>query len=112
LVHISTDYVFDGKKREPYTTSDKTNPINQYGKSKLRGELYIKEKLEAHYIIRTSWLYSLYGKNFLKTIISKVENDDSLNITTEEEGTPTSCVDLGMFILHLIEADNLPYGIY
>jgi dTDP-4-dehydrorhamnose reductase len=104
--------VFDGKKRKPYTTTDKTNPINQYGKSKLKGEHYIEQKLKEHYIIRTSWLYSLYGKNFLKTIISKIENDEILNITTEEEGTPTSCIDLTGFILHIITVGNLPYGVY
>ncbi len=112
LIHISTDYVFDGKKGKPYTTTDTTNPINQYGKSKLKGELYIQELLKEYYIIRTSWLYSLYGKNFLKTIISKIENNAVLNITTEEEGTPTSCKDLAEFIIHIIETDTIPSGIY
>jgi len=112
LIHISTDYVFDGNKGKPYTTTDKTNPINQYGKSKLKGELYIQEQLNEYYIIRTSWLYSLYGKNFLKTIISKIENDEVLRITTDEEGTPTSCTDLAEFILHIIETESIPPGIY
>ena len=112
LIHISTDYVFDGKKGKPYTTTDTTNPISQYGKSKLKGELYIQELLKEYYIIRTSWLYSLHGKNFLKTIISKIENNAVLNITTEEEGTPTSCKDLAEFIIHIIEIDTIPSGIY
>ncbi len=112
LIHVSTDYVFDGTKREPYKTTDKTNPINQYGKSKLSGERHVQEALESHYIIRTSWLYSIFGKNFLKTIISKIENDDALNITTEEQGTPTSCLDLAAFILHIIDVDTVPFGIY
>ncbi|WP_178991317.1 dTDP-4-dehydrorhamnose reductase [Winogradskyella schleiferi] len=112
LIHISTDYVFDGNKEKPYATTDATNPINQYGKSKLQGELYIKAQLKAYYIIRTSWLYSLHGKNFLKTIIDKVESGVSLNITTEENGTPTSCVDLAAFILHIIKTDSVPYGVY
>ncbi|SDG75595.1 dTDP-4-dehydrorhamnose reductase [Winogradskyella thalassocola] len=112
LIHISTDYVFDGKKNKPYTVTDQTNPINQYGKSKLQGELFIQEQLKPHYIIRTSWLYSLHGKNFLKTIINKIEDDASLNITTEQEGTPTSCIDLADFIIHLIDKDSIPYGIY
>ena len=106
LIHISTDYVFDGNKTTPYSTTDKTNPINQYGKSKLQGELYIQELLKEHYIIRTSWLYSLHGKNFLKTIINKIDNDEVLNITTEQEGTPASCLDLVEFILHIIKIDN------
>ena len=112
LIHISTDYVFDGKKGKPYTTTDDTNPINQYGKSKLKGELYIQEQLNDYYIIRTSWLYSLYGENFLKTIIGKIENNVVLNITTEEEGTPTSCLDLAEFLLHIVETDTVPFGIY
>jgi dTDP-4-dehydrorhamnose reductase len=112
LIHVSTDYVFDGEKGEPYTTTDETNPINQYGKSKLKGEVYIQEQLNEYYIIRTSWLYSLFEKNFLKTIISKIENDEVLNITTEEQGTPTSCVDLAEFIIHLVKTDSIPYGIY
>ncbi|WP_299121237.1 dTDP-4-dehydrorhamnose reductase [uncultured Winogradskyella sp.] len=112
LIHISTDYVFDGKKLKPYTTIDTPNPINEYGKSKLQGELYVQEKLKEYYIIRTSWLYSLHGKNFLKTIISKIKNDETLSITTGEEGTPTSCLDLSAFIFHIIETDKLPYGIY
>lgn len=112
LIHISTDYVFDGNKKTPYTTTDITNPINQYGKSKLQGELYIQEQLKAHYIIRTSWLYSLHGKNFLKTIINKIDNDEVLNITTEQEGTPTSCVDLVEFIIYLMDDDSIPYGVY
>ncbi|WP_405574672.1 dTDP-4-dehydrorhamnose reductase [Winogradskyella sp. Asnod2-B02-A] len=112
LIHISTDYVFDGDKDAPYTVSDDTNPINQYGKSKLKGELNIQEHLKMHYIIRVSWLYSLHGKNFVKTIIDKIKNDATLNITTEEKGTPTSCIDLVAFILHIIKGDNMPYGIY
>ena len=104
--------MFDGEKEEPYTTSDITNPINQYGKSKLKGELYIQEHLKTHYIIRVSWLYSLHGKNFVKTIIDKIKNDAVLNITTEEKGTPTSCIDLVAFIFHIIKRDNMPYGIY
>lgn len=112
LIHISTDYVFDGNNRKPYTTTDRTNPINEYGKSKLQGELYIQDLLVEHYIIRTSWLYSLHGKNFLKTIIRKINENETLKITTEEEGTPTSCLDLAAFIIHIIEIDNIPYGIY
>lgn len=112
LIHISTDYVFDGKQDIPYLSTDAANPINEYGKSKLKGELYIQDQLKHYYIIRTSWLYSLFGKNFLKSIIKKINNDAVLNITTEEVGTPTSCVDLSKFILHLINDDSMPYGIY
>lgn len=112
LIQISTDYVFDGKKEEPYTTFDEVNPINQYGKSKLKGEHYIQEHLKEYYIVRTSWLYSLHGRNFFKTVITKIENDEVLKITTAEEGTPTSCLDLAEFIIHIIKTDALSYGIY
>ncbi|WP_417859725.1 dTDP-4-dehydrorhamnose reductase [Winogradskyella sediminis] len=112
LIHISTDYVFNGKKQSPYTEVDSTDPINQYGKSKYQGEQNIQEKLNNYYIIRTSWLYSLHGKNFLKTIINKINDDAVLNITTEEVGTPTSCIDLAKFILHIIDDNTIAYGIY
>lgn len=112
LIHISTDYVFDGTKAEPYKTSDITNPLNFYGRSKLKGEQNIQEILKEHYIIRTSWLYSIYGKNFMKTIINKISEDKLLTITTEETGTPTSCLDLARFILHVVTSEDVPYGTY
>ncbi|WP_299521448.1 dTDP-4-dehydrorhamnose reductase [Winogradskyella sp.] len=112
LIHVSTDYVFDGTKNSPYTTNDATNPINQYGRSKLGGERYIKDIMAEYYIIRASWLYSIYGKNFMITIINWIAKDKVLNITTEETGTPTSCLDLGRFILHILTAENIPYGVY
>lgn len=112
LIHISTDYVFNGKNNSPYKTDDKPQPINQYGKSKLKGELYIKELLREYYIIRTSWLYSMYGKNFLRAIINRVLDNKTISITTEEQGTPTSCIDLSEFIKFIINNKPTPYGIY
>ena len=73
LIHISTDYVFDGHKNTPYTEGDVPNPINEYGKSKLAGENYIQEILDKYFIIRTSWLYSEFGHNFFKIILKKTE---------------------------------------
>jgi dTDP-4-dehydrorhamnose reductase len=112
LIHISTDYVFDGNKTTPYKEEDKTNPLNQYGKSKLLGEKYIKEELEHYFIIRTSWLYSKYGNNFFKTIVNKLKKDKELTIVTSQKGTPTSCIDLGVFILYLIGNKIKTYGVY
>lgn len=112
LIHISTDYVFDGTKESPYTEIDKTNPINQYGKSKLKGEEYISKTLKEHYIIRTSWLYSAYSKNFAKTIINKIKENADLKITIAETGTPTSCIDLAKVIYSIIKLESVPYGIY
>ena len=112
LIHISTDYVFDGTSNRPYKTDDETSPINQYGKSKQLGESYIQQIIASHYIIRTSWLYSAFGKNFVKTIVSKINDNVSLKIINNETGTPTSCVDLAKFILFIITNNTIPYGIY
>lgn len=112
LIHISTDYVFDGTKTTPYKETDQTNPINTYGKSKLLGEQYIEEILKEHFIIRTSWLFSIYGNNFVKTIITKINEKSPLKITTTQKGTPTSCIDLAEFIFKIIQQKETPYGIF
>ncbi len=112
LIHISTDYVFDGEKTSPYNEEDVSNPINEYGKSKLAGEIYVQETLEKHYIIRTSWLYSEFGHNFFKTILKKSETEQELTIVTSEIGTPTNANDLAKFILDLIIKNNQKYGTY
>jgi dTDP-4-dehydrorhamnose reductase len=112
LIHISTDYVFDGTKREPYSEEDQTNPINEYGKSKLLGEQYITQLLEKYFIIRTSWLYSVNENNFLKTIVDKIKQGEKLQITTSQHGTPTSCKDLSSFIIHLIITRHNQFGTY
>ena len=90
LIHISTDYVFDGEKESPYTITDLPNPINQYGKSKLQGEFHIRKVLKKYFIIRTSWLYSEFGNNFYKTILKKAKSEKVLYITDEQIGCPTN----------------------
>ena len=112
LLHISTDYVFDGNKKTPYVEEDKANPINVYGASKLKGEEYIQEILEKYYIVRTSWLYSQYGHNFFKTILKHLEAGNKLTITTEQVGVPTNANDLAKALLTIIERDNSQYGTY
>jgi len=112
LIHISTDYVFDGKKEEGYLTTDLPNPINQYGMSKLAGENYIKEVLEKYFIIRTSWLYSEFGKNFYKTILSKAKAGDDLKIIDNETGCPTDANNLANYILGLIKRESTSYGVH
>lgn len=112
LIQISTDYVFDGEKDAPYNEKDEPNPLNEYGKSKLAGEHYIQTILEEYFIIRTSWLYSKYGNNFLKTIIAKIQNQEALTITTSQTGAPTSCIDLAQFIFKLMKNRENNYGIY
>lgn len=112
LIHISTDYVFNGKKDTPYKETDVTDPLNEYGKSKLQGEKFIIDNSENYFIIRTSWLYSKHGKNFFKTIVNKIKENTSLKITTAETGTPTSCIDLADFIYSLIVLENKCFGLY
>lgn len=113
LIHISTDYVFNGEKEEPYTINDKTNPINEYGKSKLEGEKHIKRIMTKYFIIRTSWLYSKkHGNNFYKTIIKKAQTVKDLSITTEQRGCPTDTVNLSRFIINLIQENNNSFGVF
>jgi dTDP-4-dehydrorhamnose reductase len=112
LIHISTDYVFDGKKGKPYSETDLTHPINEYGRSKLAGEELIKKSLKNYFIVRTSWLYSKHAKNFVTTIASKIKEDSDLTITTSQKGTPTSCVELSKFIYWLMKTESKDFGIY
>lgn len=111
MIQISTDFVFDGKKNTPYTVLDLPNPINVYGKSKLRGEQYIKELLVHYYIVRTSWVYSDFGNNFKKTMLYLAETREEINVVNDQIGCPTHAVDLCTFLLHLVQ-DNCKYGLY
>jgi dTDP-4-dehydrorhamnose reductase len=112
LIHISTDYVFDGQKFSPYSETDPVKPINIYGATKLQGETAISETMENFLILRTSWLYSEYGHNFFNTILKKAEEGSDLNITTEQVGTPTNANDLAKFILNFIHVESKAYGLY
>lgn len=112
LVHISTDYVFDGLKSAPYRESDLCNPLNAYGKSKLAGEQEIVSSgLQDYFIIRTSWLYSKHGKNFVKTISRKALAGDPVSITNDQYGSPTFAGDLASAIVALV-SDSPGSGIY
>jgi dTDP-4-dehydrorhamnose reductase len=112
LLHVSTDYVFDGKKNDPYNEQDQTDPINVYGSSKLKGETYIVDQCERYFILRTSWLYSQYGHNFFKTILKYVQEGKPLTITTEQLGTPTNANDLAAALIEIILIDSKDYGLY
>jgi dTDP-4-dehydrorhamnose reductase len=112
LIHISTDYVFDGEKTTPYLESDLTQPINKYGESKLKGEKYIEEICTQYFILRTSWLYSKFGNNFLKTIISKIKENKELNIINTQIGSPTSTVTVAEFCYFLIYNNEKVFGTY
>ena len=103
LIHISTDFVFDGNKDSSYNEDDATNPISIYGESKLKGEQLIVEKCRSYVIIRTSWLYSKYGNNFVKKIINISRKNDSISVVSDEVGTPTNAADLAKDILFIAE---------
>lgn len=110
LVYISTDYVFDGTKKEPYLPQDKTNPINNYGLTKLKGEEAVIKYCKKYYITRTSWLYGHHGANFVETMIS-LANKPELKVVDDQTGCPTWTVELSNGIIELIE-EEAPYGIY
>jgi dTDP-4-dehydrorhamnose reductase len=103
LFHISTDYVFDGDKSKPYTEDDEPNPINVYGQSKLLGEEIIEDYLDKYLIIRTSWLYSKFNKNFPKTILELAKTQPKLKLVNDQIGTPTYAPDLIDFLLFMVD---------
>jgi dTDP-4-dehydrorhamnose reductase len=102
LIHFSTDYVYDGNKPTPYLESDKVNPISVYGKSKLAGEDAIRNVGLPHLILRTSWVYSDHGKNFLKTILRLGAERDSLRVVSDQYGAPTSAHSIATGVLELL----------
>ncbi len=112
IIHISTDYVFDGMANKPYDEEAPVNPLSVYGKSKLQGEEAIKTHAKDWIIIRTSWLYSEFGNNFVKTMLRLMSERDELNIVSDQHGTPTYARDLAEMILVILETDEWKSGIY
>ena len=117
LLHISTDFIFDGTSKTPYLESDLPNPQSVYGQTKLEGEIAIQNTWEKHFIIRTSWVYSQFGTNFMKTMLRLASERDSLSVVSDQIGTPTNAVDLAECLLTIISFDfRLStfdcYGIY
>jgi len=108
LIHISTDFVFDGNKNTPYTVSDTPNPINVYGASKLAGEQAIAKYCpDNSAIVRTSWVYSSHGNNFVKTMLRLMAEKDELNIVSDQIGCPTNAKGLAQFLWQLAEQESL-----
>ena len=109
LIYVSTDYVFAGEKRIPYTPQDAVNPLNIYGRTKYDGECKVREYCKKHYIVRTSWLYGLNGKNFVETMLSLSKRND-IKVVDDQFGSPTWTVDLANAIVSLIKTK--PSGTY
>ena len=111
LIHISTDFVFNGHKREPYTEDDKTSPINIYGETKLAGELAIISAMPFNsIIIRTGWVYSEFGNNFVNTIIINAKKNKKLEVVSDQYGTPTFAGDLAQTIMCILNNDKFSKG--
>ncbi|WP_159722062.1 dTDP-4-dehydrorhamnose reductase [Enterococcus sp. CSURQ0835] len=112
LVYISTDYVFDGKKKDGmYAVDDQTNPQNEYGRTKLLGEQAVQEIMEDYYIIRTSWVFGIYGHNFIYTMQKLAETHDQLTVVNDQFGRPTWTRTLAEFMVYVIEK-SAPFGVY
>lgn len=112
LIHVSTDFVFKGDRPELLKEDDLAEPINIYGLTKLEGEQDVINTLEEHFILRTSWLYSEYANNFVKTMLKLGADRDELNVIADQIGTPTYAIDLAGAILSIIESGQKDYGVY
>lgn len=102
IIHISTDYVFDGTNHTPYSPEDEPKPVSVYGKTKRAGELAVLQNASSAIIIRTAWLYSAHGKNFVKTMRTLGQTKDSLNVVADQIGTPTFAGDLAAAIVAIL----------
>lgn len=109
IIHVSTDYVFEGNGTKPYTEFDATNPVSMYGRTKLAGENFVKEFAKDYFIIRTAWLYG-DGKNFAKTMLALSETHDTLRVVNDQIGSPTSASELAKAIKFLEPTEN--YGLF
>ena len=109
LIHISTDYVFDGKGTRPYTEFDAVGPQGMYGRTKLAGENFVRQFADRYFIIRTAWLYG-DGKNFVKTMLRLSETNDKVRVVKDQVGSPTSAEELAKAIAFLLPTEN--YGLF
>ncbi len=112
LVHVSTDFVFDGEKKVPYLESDPANPTGIYGVSKRNGEIEIERSMSKYFIVRTSWLYSDFGHNFKKTMLRLAKEKESLSVVNDQIGAPTNALDLAAVLIKILESRSENYGIY
>ena len=112
LIHVSTDYVFDGLSNVPLSENSKTNPVNEYGRSKLKGEIVCLKNDPNSIVIRTSWLYSSFGKNFVKTMISLMKNNNTVKVVNDQIGSPTYANDLAKLIIEIIMNNKNKSGLF
>ena len=112
LIHISTDYVFDGLSNIPLSENSKTKPVNEYGSSKLKGEIACLKNDSNSIVIRTSWLYSRFGKNFVKTMINLMKKNNSVKVVNDQIGSPTYAYDLAKVIIEIIINSKNKSGLF
>jgi dTDP-4-dehydrorhamnose reductase len=112
FIHISTDYVFAGTATTPYAEDHAVSPVNFYGESKLKGEEIALQKLPSTVIIRTSWVYSFFGDNFVKTMLRLMKERERLNVINDQFGSPTYAADLAEAIMEIVSNEAFPAGIY
>ncbi len=116
LIHMSTDFVFDGKKSSPYIESDPISPLSIYGISKQEGENEVRSRLKNHIILRTAWLYGVHGQNFVKTMLRLGKEKEVINVVADQFGSPTSAADLAEAILNIISkikrSSDIKWGAY
>ena len=112
FIHVSTDYVFDGTEAQPRLETDQTNPIGVYGQTKLDGENLALDNNPKTIILRTAWVYSRFGNNFVKTMLRLFNDKDSISVVADQIGSPTNAIDLANAILEIVSKDELVYGIY
>jgi dTDP-4-dehydrorhamnose reductase len=110
VIYISTDYVFDGTANEPYEVDEPTQPLGAYGRTKLAGEQLLQKHLDESFIVRTAWVFGVYGNNFVKTMIRLGKERGEVGVVHDQVGSPTYTVDLAKFMVELMETDK--YGIY
>lgn len=110
MLYVSTDYVFPGTGDKPYETGDRKGPLNEYGISKLAGEEMVRSLCKKYFIVRTSWVFSLHGKNFVKTVLRLADTKERINVVDDQIGSPTYTKDLAVLLCDMIESDK--YGVY
>jgi dTDP-4-dehydrorhamnose reductase len=112
LIHISTDYVFDGEKEAPYLELDTPNPKGVYGASKYAGEQVLRATWEKHIIVRVSWVFGRHGNNFVKTMLHLAKDKDEISVVNDQFGAPTSTIDIARVLLNLSTVENIDFGLY